>query len=105
MMNLLDIHIVHKIRYEYLQNPKKDYDSIIAYMNSVFRKTCSSKCRFRHFSVMDGQIIYRLMLVRQTHAPCCICGNSVSEYQHDYCYKCAPITSVEFMYHHTRCSL
>ena len=42
-------------------------------------------------------------LVRQTHRTCQNCTRSVSEYEHNLCYNCAPVGSVEFDYHHRRC--
>jgi len=103
-MESLDSHLVYKIKYEFLQNPKKTYDSIISYMKSEFRNTCSGKCKFRHFHVLEGKIQYKIMLVRQTHADCSICKNSVSEYSHRFCYKCSPCNTIEYLYHHRRCS-
>lgn len=35
-----------------------------------------------------------------------VCGNcrlNVSEYSHDFCYRCAPKNSIEYNYHHSKC--
>lgn len=103
-MEKLDLHLVHKIKYEYLQNPKKTYDNVVNYLKRYCPKTCSSNCLFRHFSVYEGRIVQPLMLIRQTHVSCKNCMISISDYSHEYCYRCAPIDSVEFKYHHLKCS-
>lgn len=103
-MNTLDLHLVHKIRYEFLENPKHTYDNVVKYLKKHFPKTCSSlDCRFRHFYVYEGHIVRPLMLFRQTHVSCKNCMNSISDYSHIYCFSCAPIDSEEFIYHHSRC--
>jgi hypothetical protein len=44
------------------------------------------------------------VLVRSTHRICSNCNSrSVSDYEHNFCYFCAPVNSIEFDYHHRRC--
>lgn len=102
-MDTLDLHLVHKIRYEFVQNPKETYDNLVRYLKKHFPKTCSSNCKFRHFYVYEGRIVKQMMLIRQTHVSCRNCLNSISDYGHIYCNNCAPIDSEEFIYHHSRC--
>jgi hypothetical protein len=102
MNKLFDQYIINKI-YQYVENPKKKYDNVVAYLKKRFKGSCSSNCRFRHFSVFDGEIYYNIILVRQTHIRCKNCESAVSDYSHMYCYLCAPENSLEYIYHHSRC--
>jgi hypothetical protein len=60
---------------------------------------CSSNC------VLIGQgNIPPPVLVASTHKICNNCNSrSVSSYEHNLCYSCAPEGSVEFNFHHQRC--
>jgi hypothetical protein len=60
---------------------------------------CCSSCIFY------ANFYYNIpVLVRNTHKECKKCtSNCVSEYDHDYCYKCAPNNSLEYKYHHKKC--
>ena len=100
---MLDHHLIAKIRYEYVENPKLNYDNLVKYLKKVFKATCSSECRFRHMSVYNGKIYYITPLSRQTHSSCVKCNYCVSDYSHLYCLHCAPIDSFEYLYHHSRC--
>ena len=55
--NSLDKYIFHKIRYEYLENPKQNYDNLVKYLKSVFRNKCSSSCVYGHFFVQDRKSV------------------------------------------------
>lgn len=103
LYEVLDKFIVDKILYEYVENPKENYDNLVKYLKSVFRGSCSSNCRHRHFGVFQGNIYYQTQLVRQTHASCISCAFSVSDYSHDYCLYCCQPGSIEYAYHHSRC--
>ena len=43
--DVLDNHIIQKIRYEYLENPRLNYTKLVEYLKSVLRGSCSSNCR------------------------------------------------------------
>lgn len=52
-----------------------------------------------------GDFLPRPVLVRSTHRICQGCGSrSTSEYDHRFCYFCAPPNSQEFIYHHRYCN-
>lgn len=104
LYNVLDKFIVDKILYEYVENPKQNYDNLVKYLKSVFRESCSSNCLHRHFSVFQGNIFYKIQLVRHTNSSCVNCGYSVSNYSHYYCVYCCKSGSIEYAYHHSRCS-
>ena len=101
--NMFDKYIIHKIRYEYLENPKHNYDKIIKYLKSVFRNKCSSSCVYRHFFVYKGSVYHNFVLSRKTPIICSNCATKVSEYSHDYCFNCAPEDTLEHVYYHYRC--
>jgi hypothetical protein len=106
-MNTLDKYIVEKIRYEYLENPKQNYDNVVKYLKKEFKISCSSDCRFRHFTVQDGQIYYYPVFVHHVNVKCLKCNQrSVSEFSHSYCERCSCFScsdSLEYLYHHQRC--
>ena len=104
MLSMLDHHLIAKIRYEYLENPKLNYDNLVRYLKKVFKVTCSSRCRFRNMNVYNGEIYYINPLLRQTHASCIKCNFCVSDYSHSYCHNCAPDGSLEYLYHHSKCN-
>ena len=64
---------------------------------------CGSNCQIIRQSI--GNFPPPLPLVRQTHKTCSNgnCSVSVSDYEHNFCYKCAPFGSAEYNYHHSRC--
>jgi len=100
-----DNYIIGKIRYEYLEDPKLNYDNLVRYLKQVFKGSCSSSCRFRHMFVYHGRVYYTIPIIRQTHALCQNqnCYNPISCYSHAYCVHCAPENSIEYLYHHSRC--
>lgn len=103
--DVLDNHIIQKIRYEYLENPKLNYNNLVKYLKSVFRGSCSSNCRSQYFYVYKGKIYYIHVLINFTnmYQSCFNCDICVSDYTHIYCYKCAPIDSIEYVHFHSRC--
>lgn len=102
--NSLDKYIFHKIRYEYLENPKQNYDNLVKYLKSVFRNKCSSSCVYGHFFVHRGYIKHKYVLNRRTPVVCSNCSSqNVSEYSHDYCFNCAPEDTLEHVYYHYIC--
>ena len=51
-----------------------------------------------------GDIPPRPVLVRSTHRICQGCrSRNTSDYDHRFCYFCAPANSPEFIYHHRNC--
>jgi hypothetical protein len=104
IMNTLDKYIIEKIRYEYLENPKQNYNDVVKYLKKEFKISCSSDCRFRHFRVYNGQIYYYPVFVHHVNAKCLKCNErSVSEFSHLCCERCSEIDSLEYIYHHNRC--
>lgn len=60
---------------------------------------CSISCRFFENFHRGAPI-----LVKTTHKECSICfDRSVSEYRHNFCYRCCPTNSIEYEYHHKNC--
>ena len=63
---------------------------------------CNSNCVLIRESI--GNFPPPPALVASTHKICSTCNTrSVSKYEHNLCYHCAPEGSVEFNYHHQRC--
>ena len=63
--------------------------------------SCGSSCQI--IRQPKGDLPPPLPLVRSTHKICKDCSRSVSDYDHDYCYFCAPKGSCEYNFHHSRC--
>jgi hypothetical protein len=98
-----DNYIIGKIRYEYIEDPKLNYDNLVRYLEKVFKGSCSSSCQFRHMFVYHGKLYYTIPIVRQTDEKCAFCNHSISCYSHLFCVHCAPENSIEYLYHHSRC--
>lgn len=66
---------------------------------------CSTDCIF--FRPTVNNIPPPTVLVRTTHRVCSgvNCNQSVSDYDHNFCYRCAQPNSEEFIFHHSRCIL
>lgn len=100
----IDEHIANKILYEYVQNPKYNYNNIIKYLKSVFKRSCSSNCRFRHFSVCKGEICYAPVPQRHVNSKCLNCNQRyVSKPMLFYCERCSYNCEIEYNYYHERC--
>lgn len=66
--------------------------------------SCGSNCVINPVIQYQQNFPLPPLLVRATHLICRSCNNiNVSEYGHTLCYRCATISSPEFLYHHSRC--
>lgn len=99
----LPLEVVQSIRYEWVENPKNNYDNFIAYLKEHFHNSCGNGCRFNKMIISRGQIIKIPSLVR-TCKKTCHCGESVYDYDFTYCHKHAPFDSDDFSRYHSRCS-
>ena len=66
---------------------------------------CSTDCIF--FRPAVGNFPPRPILFRESRRLCSTpnCETRISEYTHNFCFRCAPPNSIEFNYHHSRCVL
>jgi hypothetical protein len=103
-----DNYIIGKIRYEYLEDPKLNYDNLVRYLEKVFTSSvtsgmCSDSCRIRHMFFCEGVIFFSVRLLRRTNILCVNCSHYISDYSHSYCVHCAPENSIEYLYYHSKC--
>jgi len=101
----LPLEIIHSIRYEWVQNPKQNYDNLIYYLNSFFYYNCGNEngCRFNKLTIINGEIICQPVLLRYGNNNCLICDDSINE-NFVYCYKHAPSNSIDFSIYHAKCN-
>lgn len=100
----IDTYIVQKILYEYVQNPKHNYDNLIKYLKNAFKRSCSSNCRFRHFTVCEGEIYYKPVLLHHVNSKCFKCNQRyVSSILLSFCERCSINCDVEYNYYHAKC--
>ena len=103
-INTLPLEVVQSIRYEWVENPKNNYDNFITYLNRHFHNSCGNGCGFDKMIISRGQIITKPLLVRTCNKTC-HCGESVYDYDFTYCHKHAPFDSVDFSRYHSSCCL
>lgn len=100
----IDAYIVQKILYEYVDNPKHNYDNLIKYLKNAFKRSCSSNCRFRHFTVDKGEIVYTPVPLNHVNSKCFQCKQRyVSSLLLAYCESCSFNCDLEYEYYHARC--
>jgi hypothetical protein len=105
-MEKLPPEIIHSIRYEWIQNPKQNYDNLINYLNKFFKYSCGNKngCRFNKLAIYNGEIICKPVLLRYYGINnCSICDTSI-DIDLVYCYKHAPSNSEDFSIYHSKCN-
>lgn len=100
----IDTYITQKILYEYVENPKDNYDNLIKYLKNAFKRSCSSNCLFRHFTVRKGEIYYLPVPMHHIDLKCFKCEvRYVSHILLLYCERCSINCDVEYNYYHAKC--
>jgi len=101
-INKLPLEVVQSIRYEWVENPKNNYDNFVAYLKKHFHNSCGNGCKFNKMIISKGKIITFPVLVRTCNKTC-HCGESVYDYNFTYCHKHAPFDSLDFSMYHSDC--
>lgn len=110
--------IIDSINNQKVKNPKDNFDLVINDLKKLSRIIlCGFSCIHTPL-IINGEIVQAPYLQRTTHLHCkngnaynyiwdeknkIGCLNSVSLYNHEYCYECAKENTIEFKYHHQRC--
>ena len=98
----LPLETVQSIRYQWVEDPKRNYDAVIEQLREQNVAVCGRICRFK-CSVIQGNLYpYPPFLPRSSHKNC-YCGRSVEDYDFTYCYAHAKSGTMEYEHYHRFC--